>query len=450
MSNVILVGLAELFIVSLFGNVFLFHASRKLMRQLNSASALLKQERQRVLGWHVSEPILAERKSVESLTANYLAYLKKLRDAAINKLEELDNDTLQKHTSELDASKALAQIRFEILQADWDAIHNPNTATDVWETLFEKIAPKLQSLATQPDNSAELSAELLNDYEKLKENTEFYQQRIEHLEDFRRMFFELEESLQSLRSENDSLGEQILNYATNEFEREKFQVVLDQYKLNQEKLIGKLKQQQTLINTANKDVRSHLPTNQREREDLLFDANPQYALAKQDLQLLEKINAEQRSSISKLLGYNKTIKENESMEQLIGSQEHELRKLEENMKNTKHCIYTLEVSLSDATHKIQDLETENKKLRQQTKEISYLETTIMQFSRDSAQMMDCIETLEKNIEELRREKEEKDEKIVALGKSNAKKDQEFSKLKAEFIGLEERYIKMSRLHQQRI
>lgn len=441
--TIALIILAELLLISSGCNLFFFYYQKELKAKLNGAQLLVKRERQQALFGNGNAPS----QTPQTLAAGYLKYLKRLLDEALDKADEYDVKSLLDNWTALDRTKTLAVLRYLILQADWDAIHHPEQGREIWETLFDQLVPCLQQLS-MPLNENQLATETIPaDYNELKNNVEYYKHRVENLENFRKLFFELEENFGELQTENNRLLDELINGTEDSDELARLNAILGQFKQNQDKLVSKLRQQQAVIHAANREHYTQLPANRREREDLLFHAHPQYALAKKDLSVLEDQQKEQSAMLLRMRKHAKELKGKENLEYLVEEQEKELHKFEVSLRNTKNCIQTLELSLDDATHKIHDLELENTKLRHKAKDVSYLETSIAQFSRDSAQMMDCIQTLESTTEELMTEKELGQTKIKTLETSLLKKDQELSKLKTDFIALEERYLKQPEFKQ---
>jgi len=436
-----LVVLIELLVVSIGANLFQFFFQKNALARLNATRELLKQERQAALFGQAAPPPVTE--DSNGLAPSYLAYLKRQLENAFSH-KHIDLATLNAQLDEIDRAKLLSLIRYNILQAEWDAIHHPDSPNEAWNRLFESLAPLLERIKAPPQIDSAQLKDYQTAYDELNKNVEFYRQRIENLEQFRRMYFELEESFLALHSENEQLSQDMLDSVVDKAERAKLKIALEQYKFNNEKLICKLRQQQTVISAAQREVHTSLPSNKREREDLLFLANPQYALAKHEINLLERVDSEQRALVKKLKAYAKEMQSKENLEKLVAEQEKEILRFEATLKNSKNCIKTLEMSLEDASIRIHEYELENNKLRAKVKDVAYMETTIMQFSRDSAQMMDCIQTLEASLRELSEDKETRQHKIASLEQALQKKEQEANKLRNELVTLEEMLVKQSR------
>ncbi len=427
-----LLVLGEILLISFAGNLFLWCFQRKVLAQLAATKALLKQERQAAL-FGVSKLNVShgELNAEAAVSKSYLACLRDQLAAALACTKAIDFSTLNEEWADLDKTNTLALVRYRIFQTEWDAIHSPHAASQLWDQLFETLTSVLNRGQQPPVLGNGQLIDFQAAYEELNKNSEFYRQRVETLESFRSLYFELEENFNELVAENEQLSEQLLEKISDRSDRAALQIILKNYKLNQDKLVNRLRQQQIIINAANQEARSHLPGDLTEREEILFLANPQYALAKHDINQLQKAEQEQRSLIEKIRMHSQDSAYKDDLERVVAEQEKELKQLEASLNNSKNCIRTLEMSLDEATMRIQTFEAENTKLSTKVKDMAFMETTIMQFSQDSAQMIDCIQTLEASLNDLCEEKELRMQQLDELEKEVRLKDLELNKVKAD-------------------
>ncbi|UTF61363.1 hypothetical protein [Gilvimarinus sp. DA14] len=386
-SILLIVGLEIVLALILVCLLGFFHL-RKLRRLLNRQQEQLRQS--------------LEAPAADNQTPNPLDH--QLKSAYKHFYDQEPEADINTPSRDLSPSAQLAAIHYHLLS------HlGPEAAEGTWEQADEKLHNLLETQA-----SDETAPELAQ-----------AQKRIQNLEKFKKLFFDMEQQWEHARSEAQQYYEQLMAMSAEVEDPEKFNQLLNQYN----SLYDDIHQHFTSAVSAPTDTGQSDAT----RLVTVTRADPRTA---EELNKLRNVAADQHKIIGKLqkqLQDAQSAEEKEAViQQLQGQLEQQLRYV----KESETCVQLLESELEATISKLNELENQQEGGADKDQEIEEMRATLHQFTLETKDLLLHLETLEKENLELKDTTNRDDSPALS------QLQQSYTELQAQYTELEERYLEL--------
>jgi hypothetical protein len=450
-SNIVLYAVAEFALLLLLICIFLFfHVSslKKLIRKLEEkiislrkSIGLSRKETQKAL------KKLAEKDKIKPL--DFLGYL----DGEIARTREHhqalnpDRDIVLDIAPDAPMERQALSLRHAFLIAEKEARY----AGDNRESSLAVLQSKLQQIiqfyeSTQAPKAAEAEPSPTEDEADNQDEIAAYKKRIENLERFKKLFFDMERKWEEARQQADEYHKQLMSMGEELGAGEDFENLLHRYS-NAFNEMGDL-----IIDGVGSDGKkreSHEPDidNRQPSVGKLVIAN------QEEIQRLRNMAVDQHKVISELKKQLYATTSAEDKERVVEELSNQLDRYQRFLKEAETCTQLIEDELSRAMQ-------ENEQLREQLQstkaqlpkdsdkdEIQRCEMIVNNLTHESKEMLSTIATLEEENRLLKQEINEAnisgpDENTELLKEKLAEMQQELLNLQTQHIELEERYLEL--------
>ncbi len=413
-STWILLGIIELFLVMMALCLFLLIHSRKL-KQLsvnlqNRVKKLvtdLKQARAEAKQYQDQlDPVSLFKKHVNDqiqLTRDYHDTLHPDQDIAL----DLDNNVpLERQT---------VAFRHAVLIAEKEAIHSSDDASPNWAVLKSKFSQLMDYYRNVSGNTpAEPEPAPDADDSEL----EVYKKRVESLEKFKQLYFDLEKQWEAAQAEASEYHALLSSYAPSFEDQEGFEAALLNYSGAFDNFGGMLQnlQQPPEISVIEKTRVVHA-TDNAERAHM------------SELDRLRNVAVDQHRTINSLKRRLADSNGTEKFQEIVVDLQSELDKQARFVKEAETCVQLLEDELESANTRIAHLEKKASQKEKSLGDYTRLERELEQSRGDVKQLEQVKKSLENEISQLE-----------ALFETAGSSNEELKKLRADYAQLEERYL----------
>ncbi|GAB1257961.1 hypothetical protein NBRC116494_24630 [Aurantivibrio plasticivorans] len=374
-----------------------------------------------------------------------------------------------------------AAIRHAILIAEKEALNASVDGSPNWQFLeakfqqiiqfFVDLAPKPEPSTTPPEPPAEESAdtqlieeleaklsmieEILEDkHQEIDELTlakTTLDKRVENLEKFKTLFFEMEDQWKAAKEEAQKYYEQLSAMRDEVSDTETFDDLLTRYHAVYNEVESTIQsiqgidtpstQPPSANNLTPDNVSVNLPTNNTNEAQILLDSDQR---ALDELSKLRTLTTDQHRLIAQLQTKLKDADTIEQKEAIIGELEKELQKQSNFVRESEMCIQLMEDELQRVTSESKRLAQLLNEANSELSQVPQMQTTIRQFSVESKELIAQLADLEKVNTELQQEfdslKANSATAPAPAGEGTNELKAELQSLQAKYAELEERYL----------
>jgi len=421
-SNAIVVVAAEITIVLLVCAVFFFFHSRKL-------KSLVRRQQEKIL-----ELLQAKKPAATpvppSVTHDYKTYLNRELDATSVQFsaESPGSDIALELTDDSPAFQRILALRYAFLRAEELGTTEDAGTPEYWNIFQQALAPLLNSSQPQP----------LEDDSELKEELNTAKKRIENLEKFKRLFFDMEKQWKNAQTNAQDYYGQLLALSEGVHDRVAFNDVLKNY----HGVYDALHQNITQV-IQNPDAFSNNKTINIIRQD---------PRAAEEIVKLRNVAADQHRIINNLQRQLAEATTAEEKEIVIGELQQQLQRQVRFVQESETCIQLLEDELAKAH---EEMSAKDKTLGETSllsEENRQIKSTLHNFTLESKDLLISINELEEENDSLKQSMNQ----TVSITTQAVTKDAvadahkihaELTDLKKQYAELEERYLdlKLSQL-----
>lgn len=377
-SNTLLIVAAEIYVLLLIGMLVLFLFSRKqkkvIARQQKKLLELVKEIRQ---SNHTETKATIPEKTYKSYLNEQLDITQK-RFIAIG--SQIDISATQPTDGSLE--QRITALRYAFLRAE-ELGTTEDVHTDKYWSIFQQTLEPL----LQPSN------------DNLLEELATYKKRVENLEKFKKLFFDLEAQWSAACNNAENYHEQLIALSEKMSDPNAYQKLLDNYQRNFSQFNQSMKNTSNILDNADsktiniirQDPRAAeeiiklrnvaadqyrvINTLQRKLEEAVSDEQKTLVIHELEQQLQRQMRFVQESDTCVQLLEEELNKANEKIaeqEELIGHGE----LLDEENNHIKDTLHNFTLESKDLLENIEFLEEENRQLRQQLEMVSPTDTLI--------------------------------------------------------------------------
>ena len=420
--NAILVVAAEINIVLLVGAVIFFIHSRKLK------SLVARQQEKLLELLQAKKNIPAGMSSAPNLPTDYKTYLNKELDATSERFSadsSGENIALELPDRSPIFQRILA-LRYAFLRAEELGTTEKIGTPEYWSIFQQALSPLLS--ASQPgEENFELAEELTT-----------AKKRIENLEKFKRLFFDMEKQWNSAQANAQDYYNQLLELSEGVNDRAAFNNVLENYHGVYDSIHQNIAQA-----VQNQDSFGNHKTINITRQD---------PRAAEEIMKLRNVAADQHRIINNLQRKLIEATTAEEKETVIHELQQQLQRQVRFVQESETCIQLLEDELAKAHEEITIKDKTLDETNSLSEENKQIKTTLHNFTLESKDLLNSINDLEDENDSLKQNINQtaqisthavSKETVSDVNKTHA----ELSDLKKQYAELEEKYLdlKLSQL-----
>ncbi|MCW8929731.1 MAG: hypothetical protein OQL19_05790 [Gammaproteobacteria bacterium] len=348
----------------------------------------------------------------------------------------LNEESKEDDESEEDADKAddLPSVEkfvfiagFQTIIAELSALENSNDPDVTWTKIQNELTPLFQNyldpiLSEQKEIVQSISED--TDDENLKAQLENSNKRIENLEKFKQLYFDLQSKLSNSVAEIEGLNQQISDLAEGSDKFDDIRQLIEKNKthyLEMGQMIGMDKEQHH-SSVANSMDYSDAIIN--ERKDEIKRLKSQIAQQFEDIWKLQNRASDSAATPP-------------SSEELSSG----IETISRNLKDAEMCIETMDMEIQTLTSEITNLRNQLKEQSdvaspEQKQALEEKEAMIARFSQESKELMSCITGLEDDNQSQNERIKELEKKLV----DGSDFKEKYLKLEAEYSNMESKYL----------
>lgn len=457
-SPIFLYSLAEIALLLLVISIFLIFNIRKSRATIQELENTISKMRKAI-----SKAKKEAKKAIKALAEKNKIKPKEFIDYLDEEIEGTrdfhqtlnpDRDIVLDIAPDASLERQATSLRHALLIAEKEARYAGDDDSSNWDVLQSKFQQIIQfyiSVAPQGGPEDEPVIELEIAEEVAPDNTEEiagYKQRIENLERFKKLFFEMEDKWSTAKKDADDYYQQLLAMGANIGAGDDFDSLLNKY-------AGAFDDVGNLIAAAVGDSNKAV-SNDNDRAEVAGAAQDKGKLVfanREEMQRLRNMAVDQHKLIEELKKKLTLSDSVEDKEKVLIEMSSQVERQQRFLKEAEACTQLIEDELNRALEENQELRKniESGGGGESSEEYARMEAMVQDFTNESREMLGTIATLEEENVSLRKELDSGGE---GAGGSAAAPDtdvlqgkldemqQEFLNLQTQHIELEERYLEL--------
>lgn len=407
--TLILAVAVEVYVALLLATVVMLWHSRK-------QKTLVVRQQQKIL-----ELITALRKKTPPPVTpkSYKQFLNDALDITQSHFDTIapGQDITSSELTQLPLEQQVAALRYAFLRAEELGTTEPPGSDGYWELFRQTLEPLLAPASANSEDSSSLQEEL-----------DTYKKRVENLEKFKKLFFDLEAQWQNAQTSAQDYYKQLSLMADDVADKDHYITVLDNY------------------HNAYQGFDSHfIHTSQSLEEPRTINIIRQDPRAAEEIIKLRNVAADQYRVINNLQRKLEEAKSDQEKALVVQELEQQLQRQMRFVQESDTCIQLLEEELANANEKIAKQEQQIESDHTITEENQRIKETLQSFTLESKDLLKDLDTLEVENENLRSNLEQLGKQAATdeTGDTKAMLKQiqtDFASLQKQYADLEERYL----------
>ena len=328
---------------------------------------------------------------------------------------------------DLPISQRIIALRYAFLRAEELGTTEVPGSEGYWNTFRQTLEPLLHvtgvsdvSLDLPLDSSLDLSS---------SEELEMYKKRVENLEKFKRLFFDLEKRWNEAQDNAQGYYNELYSMASDVTDKERYESLLGQYNNSYNE-----------INHYIQDTNAAITG--RPVENKTINIIRQDPRAAEEIMKLRNVAADQYRIISNLQRKLEDAVTAEEKDLVIRELEQQLQRQVRFVQESDTCVQLLEEELNKAHEQIakqeemigndHHLEEENQRIKE----------TLQSFTQESKELLGNLEELERENDQLKNDLEHTGTESGANPTNLQHIQTEFAELRKQYTELEEKYLEL--------
>lgn len=335
------------------------------------------------------------------------------------------SDISEAQPTDLPINQRIVALRYAFLRAEELGTTEVPGSEGYWNVFRQTLEPLLQSTAnTALDLPLDTSLEASS-----SEELEMYKKRVENLEKFKKLFFDLEKRWNEAQANAQGYYNELHSMADGIEDRERYEMLLGQYSNSYNEITH-------YIHDTNAAITG------RPVENKTINIIRQDPRAAEEIMKLRNVAADQYRVISNLQRKLEEAVTAEEKDLVIKELEQQLQRQVRFVQESDTCVQLLEEELNKANEQLAEqtqllgkdhlLEEENQRIKE----------TLQSFTQESKELLDNLEDLEKENDQLKNNLEQTS---AHTGNNPASLQQiqgEFAELRKQYTELEEKYLEL--------
>lgn len=331
------------------------------------------------------------------------------------------SDISEVQPSDLPINQRIVALRYAFLRAEELGTTEVPGSEGYWNVFRQTLEPLLQSAAT-PESDASLE-------QPDSEELEMYKKRVENLEKFKKLFFDLEKRWNEAQANAQGYYNELYAMADGVEDRERYEMLLGQYGNSYNEITQ-------YMHSTNAAITGQ-PV-----ENKTINIIRQDPRAAEEIMKLRNVAADQYRVISNLQRKLEDAVTAEEKDLVIKELEQQLQRQVRFVQESDTCVQLLEEELNKAHEKIaeqagilgheHELEEENQRIKE----------TLQNFTHESKELLGNLEDLERENDHLKNSMDQTDTDSGASPANLQQIQTEFAELRKQYTELEEKYLEL--------
>lgn len=302
-------------------------------------------------------------------------------------------------------NQRIVALRYAFLRAEELGTTAVQGSEGYWDIFQQTLEPLLQVAQDIPDNSEEL---------------DIYKKRVENLEKFKKLFFDLEKRWDEAQTNAQVHYNELYAMADGIADKERYEYLLSQY------------------SDSYNDINQHIYStsavlNGQPIENKTINIIRQDPRAAEEIMKLRNVAADQYRVINNLQRKLEEAVTAEEKDQLIKELDQQLQRQIRFVQESDTCVQLLEEELTRANEKLQQQEGAIEHEHLLEEENQRIKETLHSFTRESKDLLENIEELEKENDQL---------KNASHAQNNTSRQESAEQLNGEIIALRKQYAEL--------
>jgi hypothetical protein len=335
------------------------------------------------------------------------------------------SDISEVQSAELPINQRIVALRYAFLRAEQLGTAEVAGSEGYWNVFRQTLEPLLQpaidsSLDIPLDASLEPSS---------NEELEMYKKRVENLEKFKKLFFDLEKRWNEAQANAQGYYNELYAMADGVEDREKYEMLLGQYGNSYNEITH-------YMHSTNAAITGQ-PV-----ENKTINIIRQDPRAAEEIMKLRNVAADQYRIISNLQRKLEAAVTAEEKDLVIKELEHQLQRQVRFVQESDTCVQLLEDELNKANEKIAEQEEIIEHDHHLEEENQRIKETLENFTHESKELLGNLEELEQENNQLKNDLEQTSGESTASPANLQQIQNEFAELRKQYTELEEKYLEL--------
>ncbi len=314
-------------------------------------------------------------------------------------------------------NQRIVALRYAFLRAEELGTTTVQGSEGYWDTFKQTLEPLLHSPLDIESNDTS------------SDELETYKKRVENLEKFKKLFFDLEKRWNEAQANAQSYYNELYAMADGVEDRERYELLLGRY------------------NDSYNDINQYMyatsgAINGVPQENKTINIIRQDPRAAEEIMKLRNVAADQYRVISNLQRKLEEAATTEEKDLVIKELEQQLQRQIRFVQESDTCVQLLEEELTKANEKIAEQEQQLDSDHHLEEENQRIKQTLHDFTKESKDLLINIEELEKENDELKHNLDETPPSTETSGGNSVQLQAEFAELRKQYAELEEKYLEL--------
>lgn len=314
-------------------------------------------------------------------------------------------------------NQRIVALRYAFLRAEELGTTAVPGSEGYWDIFKQTLEPLLQS------TTEATASEVGND------ELETYKKRVENLEKFKKLFFDLEKRWNEAQANAQSYYNELYAMADGVEDRERYETLLGRYNDSYNDINHYIYSTGSAINGA-------------PQENKTINIIRQDPRAAEEIMKLRNVAADQYRVISNLQRKLEEAVSAEEKDLVIKELEQQLQRQVRFVQESDTCVQLLEEELNKANEKIAEQEQQLDADHHLEEENQRIKQTLEDFTQESKELLENIEELEKENDELKHSLDEVVPSTTDASGNIEAIQVEFAELRKQYAELEEKYLEL--------
>ena len=327
--------------------------------------------------------------------------------------------------SDLPINQRIVALRYAFLRAEELGTTEVPGSEGYWNVFRQTLEPLLQSAETptpghSPDSSGDPSS---------NEELEMYKKRVENLEKFKKLFFDLEKRWNEAQANAQGYYNELYAMADGVADRERYEMLLGQYSNSYNEITHYMHDTSAALSG-------------RPVENKTINIVRQDPRAAEEIIKLRNVAADQYRVISNLQRKLEEAVTAEQKDLVIKELEQQLQRQVRFVQESDTCVKLLEEELNKANEKIAEQEGIIEHEQQLGEENLRIKETLESFTHESKELLGSLEDMERENDELKKGLEHSGTEAMEPSANLQQIQSEFAELRKQYTELEEKYLEL--------
>ncbi|WP_062064218.1 hypothetical protein [Cellvibrio sp. OA-2007] len=330
------------------------------------------------------------------------------------------SDISEAQPSNLPINQRIVALRYAFLRAEELGTTEVPGSEGYWNVFRQTLEPLLQT-----DNNTELDVSL----DASSEELDMYKKRVENLEKFKKLFFDLEKRWNEAQTNAQGYYNELYAMADGIEDRERYEMLLEQYGNSYNEITH-------YMHSTNAAITGQ-PV-----ESKTINIIRQDPRAAEEIMKLRNVAADQYRVISNLQRKLEDAQTTEEKDLVIKELEQQLQRQVRFVQESDTCVQLLEDELNKAHEQIakQGEQIEHDHLLEE--ENQRIKETLQSFTHESKELLGNLEDLERENDQLKNNLEDTDATPTEPNANLQQIQTEFAELRKQYTELEEKYLEL--------